>query len=353
MSEWEILNLENSKEWLSLVESCEQPDLHFLPEYMKLYEEKIQGKALLFISKDQDTKNLVVYPFFLRDIRKITIFSELKEEVFDIISPWYYGGPLLKNVYKKNQTLKKFLIDFQEYVKKNNIISEFTRIHPILDKNQEFSSIVKATPQDLISYINLNQSLETIWDNFKKSNRNSINAAIRNNIQIKFSKSYETLRVFTNFYHETMKRLNVNAWYFFSFDFFKNITNSLNNNFIVATAIHQNKIISSALFFYKYGISYYWLSGYDNMKRNLFPNNLLLFESIKWLKEKGNHCFILGGGNANLNKFKQSFTNTTTKKFHFNKIHDLAYYEKLLGMYKIKEIRDNNGFFFVIYWNMN
>lgn len=345
MNGWKVLGINDSNEWTNLVESCQQPDLHFLPEYLKLYEKKVGGNALLFVSNDQKNENLVLYPFFLRNIKKIKIFSELKEEYYDIISPWYYGGPLVKTEHNKVKSLKLFLSNFQEYVKTKKIISEFTRIHPILDSNQEFSSMVDATPHDYISFIDLKQDCETIWKNFKKSNKNAINSAKKHGIEIEISRSDKSIEIFSKFYNDNMKHLDTDDWYFFSLDFFKKLTNNFKKNFVVAKATYQNETIATSLFLYKYGISYYWLSGYDYAKRNLNPNNLLLFEVIKWLKEHENHCFILGGGSETLNKFKQSFTNTATKKFHLNKIHHPLIYTKLLTMYGKNNPTHNENFF--------
>ena len=57
---WQVLTLKDSKEWIKLVEACEQPDLHFLPSFMKLFEDKMDGKAMLLVSHHPSKENFFI-----------------------------------------------------------------------------------------------------------------------------------------------------------------------------------------------------------------------------------------------------------------------------------------------------
>ena len=179
MSRWELLTLKDSARWSQLVDSCKQADIHFSPGYLKLFEDKIGGIPMLFISYDSNDKNFVLYPFFKRRINDIDTFSSLQNEFYDIVSPWYFGGPLFYSEINKKETVNSFLNNIQIFANENRIITEFTRIHPLLNVDEDFIMSTKAEYRYDVSYVDLRLSLEEIWSNFKKSNRNAINAAKR------------------------------------------------------------------------------------------------------------------------------------------------------------------------------
>lgn len=347
MTDWKLLTTKDSDEWSKLVESCKQPDIHFTPEYMKIFEEKIGGKAMMFVSYDVTGKNFVLYPFFKRRINDLKIFSSYKEEFFDIISPWYFGGPLLYAEENKIEAINCFLQNFQIFARENNIITGFTRLHPLFGICKDFVNLAEGEYKYDVYYINLKQSENDIWNNFKKSNRNAINAAKRNNIVINFSISDDELKTFFELYNKSMKRIDADDFYFFSFDFFKKIKQNLKDNMIIATALYKEIPISSSLFLFKYGIVHYWLSGSDPRFRNLYPNNLLLYEAIKWSKSSSNETFLLmGGSNKNLRSFKESFSKTKTGFYTINKIYNTQVFSYLNEIRKLtSDGAKEQGFF--------
>ena len=204
---------------------------------------------------------------------------------------------------------------------KERIVSEFTRIHPLIDSNNEYAKSNNGKYNYDISYVDLTESIEAIWGNFNKANKNAINSAIRKKINIKFSNSNKSLKNFFELYNLTMKRINVDAFYYFPLSFFEELSKNLENNFVIVTAEYEKKPIASTIFLYKYGFVHYWLSGSNYDFRNLYPNNLLIFESIKFFKKLGNHTFILmGGSNENLRRFKESFTKKRVEFYTISRV---------------------------------
>jgi len=330
MKNLQVLSTDDCKEWSKLLESCEQADLHFRPEFMKLFEEKMNGKAMLLVSRDINNENYVLYPFFKRRINDLVQFSSISQEYFDFVSPWYYGGIILQSKKNQKKTIKNFLNDFQDFIKEQNIVSEFTRIHPILPASQEYAHLTNATYQYDVAYLNLNQSLQSLWNNIKKAHKSDIKSAIRNGIEIKFSTNESELKSFHEMYEKSMKRLEAEDFYFFSHDFMKSMKNSLKNNFVIGTAWYKEKPVGQAVFLFQYGIFYYWLAAYDFEYRNLHPNHLLVYESILQAKKNNNDFFYFGGGrNENLRKFKEAFGGMTTGCYTIRSIHNHKSYSHL------------------------
>lgn len=341
-----ILTLHDSKEWSNLIESCQIADIHFMPEYMRLFEKRVGGIATLFVVNDERSKNFLVYPFFKRRINDLVLFSSYDKECYDIISPWYFGGPLFSSEENKSEILNMFLHEFQSFVKENDIVSEFTRIHPIFDMKKEFANITNAEYRYDVAYVNLQETMENIWSNFTKSNKNSINASKRKGVVIEFSTSSIDLKNFSELYMKTMKRISADEFYFFSLDFFERILEYIPSNVIIVTAKYDNIVISSSILLHKSGIVYYWLSGNNYDFRNLYPNNLLIYESIKWAKNLGNKFFILmGGTNKGLRSFKDSFTKDRVEFYSISKIFNTKIFSDLNNLRHLTSSDTNSGFF--------
>jgi len=350
LTSWDLLTLNDSKEWSDLVDNCGLPDIHFTPEYMRIFENKMRTinftEASLFVKYSQNKKNYALYPFFKRRLTDKPIFSFIKEPLYDIISPWYFGGVLLYSKENRVNLLKMMLNDLREYANQNSIITEFVRVHPLLPSTNDYVNLVNAQCQYDISYINLEQSIEEIWQNFNKANRNAINSAKRKKIDIDFSTSEESLNNFFKLYVETMNRIKADEYYLFSFEYLKQILKNFKNNLIIATARYSDKPIASTMLLLKGGIVHYWLSGSDYNFRNFYPNNLLIFESIKKAKKDGNKIFcLMGGTNESLRKFKASFSKTKTGYYTVSKIYDQKKYDYLLDIRKKKQKIDRLDFF--------
>lgn len=341
MVKWKLLTLEDFDEWSRLVDSCEQSDIHFTPTYLRIFEEKMGGKAMLFVKHSENGENFLLYPFFKRRINDLALFSSYKRECFDIISPWYFGGPLLHSKENTTELIRSFQNEFLEFVTSNDIIAEFTRLHPLLEGSKEFSHLTKADYRYDISYVDLKYSLDEIWKNFKKSNRNAITAAKRKDITVEFSSTMGSLKTFFELYIKSMKRINADKFYFFPFEFFENMLTNLNKNMIIATAQHNGMAISSSILLFKSGFVHYWLTGSDFEFRNLYPNNLLLHESIIWAKNMGHKLFILmGGSNPSLRAFKESFSNSKASFNTLSRIYNDVVYSELATLRRLAN-KDN------------
>ena len=129
---YKILSYKNVSErniWRSLYKSFENIDIFYYPEYAKLFELHGDGEAFLFVYY-QSPKDIVIYPFLKRSLRQTPGFKNININLFDITSPYGYGG-YLRNSESVN--MEQFFDCFHQYCLNNNIISEFIRFHPILE----------------------------------------------------------------------------------------------------------------------------------------------------------------------------------------------------------------------------
>jgi len=340
MENTEVLCLKEAKLWSELLEKCRQCDIHFTSEYMKIFEKQMDGKAMAFVQKLG--KNFMLYPFFLRRINDLPFFdsaNEMQEEYFDIVSPWYFGGPVFStgDDVENEKLFLQFIKNFEIYCKQKNIVSEFTRFHPILKNHEPFLKHGEVKEEYDVAYVNLQQSKEEIWKNFKKSNRNAITKAKKNNVEV-FHGGKELVDDFYRLYIKTMDRQKAGKFYYFPKDFFLSLFDAFEKNSVIFVAKHGEKTIAASLILFKCGIVHYWLSGSDSDFMHLCPNNIMLYEAILWFKKNGNKIFLLmGGSNPSLRQFKFSFTNTLAKFYTYRKIHNQKIYDMLCKKSKTSE----------------
>ena len=141
--------------------------------------------------------------------------------------------------------------------------------------------------------LNLMRAESELFSSFKDSNRRSIKKAIKEGVSIKIGYSLNSLKSFYRLNCMTRKRHGIPPQ---PFIFFKKVFESIISKGygIVVTAFHSNSLVASSIFFnfgrnaiYKYGAS-------DMKYQNLRPNNLIMWEAIKWYRNQGYETFNFG-----------------------------------------------------------
>src|SRR5690606_33259686 len=90
-----------------------------------------------------------------------------------------------------------------------------------------------------------------------------------------------------------MDRNKASEKYYFSKEFIDDHFKLLKA--ILVQAEYDNNVIGSSMFIYGDEIIHYHLSGTSNVK-NVYPSHLIIFELIKWAKERNFKYLHLGGG---------------------------------------------------------
>lgn len=211
--------------------------------------------------------------------------------------------------------------------------------------------------EKLTSIIDLTKNLETIWEKFdKKSTRYSIKRAERENVIIKINHNYDQFfQIFKNFLIK--KRLNS---FFEIFGVGVITLNAIKKNGTLFVADYNGETLGGILFLEDDSNIEMWLSvskrlEIENEKRQLIgcANRLIVWEAIKYAKQKGIKEFDMGGLflknevkedpiKKGVNSFKLSFGGEilpvySYEKFYSKSLH-VAYY-----LYNLmKEFRQPN-----------
>lgn len=293
--------------------SSDSYDTYFKEEYLKLYESS-SVNAVCFVY--EEGLNIFLFPFLRRKFQ----YNDI--DFYDFETAYGYGGPLT-NV-GNNEFLEKGLLKFWEYCRINNYIAGFVRFHPLFDNYKGFSTVGTLIFDRYTVAMDLSVSENEIWMNeINTKNRNVIKKA--NNLGLEFivDKEFKYLSDFIKLYNNTMSKLNADSFYFFNEQYYKLFAQTIANSFL-GIVKYKNVVISAAIFFYSNKYGHYHLSGSDVNYLKLCPNNFMLYEASKVLKNLGVEKFHLGGGinsdeDNSLLQFKSRFSRSRYQ-FHIGKI---------------------------------
>jgi hypothetical protein len=157
--------------------------------------------------------------------------------------------------------------------------------------------------------IDIAQDEAVLFAALSPSNRRNIKKAVRESVAVKIDHSLESLRDFYRLHLITRKRHGVPPQ---PFVFFKNVHEHVMSKGygIVVSARHDKKVVAASVFFnfgtkaiFKYGAS-------DVRYHPLRPNNLIMWEALKWYRRQGLRTLSLARTeveNIGLLKYKRAW----------------------------------------------
>lgn len=321
-----------------------EKDIYFETEYGKLYEKVEDGKFQIFEYKDENGK---ITNRFLK--RQIPIQLGDESIYYDLVTPYGYGGPIIEECNgNKENLLKNYEENFQEYCKDNDIVSEFVRFHPIIGNALDFEKMYNSIYMRKTLVTNLKDYEDPVQSQFSKSARKNIRQAINKGVSFRVTKAPDNISVFKSIYYSTMDRNNATDYYFFDDEYFNKILKNFKENVVFVEAIFENKTIAAGLYFVYDKVIHIHLSGTLTEYLYLSPAYVLRYAITLWGKENGYKIIHHGGGRTNseedsLYTFKRNFAKLEDRDFYIGKkIWNDELYEKLC---EIKNVDKNEAFF--------
>ena len=323
-------------------------DIYFDVNYGKLYEKIENGKAVFY--KYQSKGGIVTNQFILREIPNVI----KGEKWYDIITPYGYGGPIIEKIeagYEKESLVSEYMEGFSEYCKKNKIVSEFIRFHPIVENGKDF--LKPYNPKCIRHTLgtNLEKYVDPVQNEFSKKCRKNIRRALNKGVTWKITSDPEQIEEFKKIYYSTMDRNKAEEYYYFDDNYFELLKENFHNHLIYAEAIYKEKTIAAGLYFVYGDIIHIHLSGTLSEYLYLSPAYILRYAICCWGKTNGYALVHHGGGRSNstedgLYKFKKQFALNTEFEFYVGqKIWNEEIYDQLCELLKI----DKNIDFFPAY----
>ncbi|MEO0268458.1 MAG: GNAT family N-acetyltransferase [candidate division WOR-3 bacterium] len=315
------------------------PDIFYTPKYIEIFSKYEDGEPLFFYYEND--KGKVFSPFIKRKIKS--------NNFFDISTPYGCGGLLVESQDKHSLT-KEFYKELKIFLLDNKIVAEFGRLHPyFFDKSLIQENFITNFVTFSV-FIDLREKFEKIVKNLRRDHRARIKRAIKEGVEVKISREDRDIEIFYTLYIETMRRKNARDFYFFPLWLIKELVSSFENAYIFIAFLKEIPI-SSSLFLSYNKFFHYFLTGSNFNYRNYGGNRIIIYEAIKFAKEKGFEIMHLGGGmkgEDELFLFKSGFSNWHLPYYVYGVIHNEKVYNELVEeRKKMGPIKDE--FFFPLY----
>lgn len=303
----EVIQIQDKKKWNDKINSFEKWDVYYLNEYAKSLQIHGDGEPnLIYYEKDGKKMAYVMMKRDIAEYKPLTPYIE-KEKYFDWTTPYGYGGPLYSGELSE-QWVAEFYSELNEYCKRQNIVTQFFRFHPLLQNQKKIEKYCDVAYIKKTVYVDTTNE-EVIFRNMTPNNRNMVRKAKKNGIEIIQDKG-ERLEEFQKIYFATMQNNQAESYYYFEKEYFEYLLQEMKDNMIFFYALYDGKPISASIFFYNERYMHYHLSGTLPECRKMAATNLLLSEAASWAAGHGIKQLHLGGGvgvEDSLLSFKKHF----------------------------------------------
>ncbi len=152
--------------------------------------------------------------------------------------------------------------------------------------------------------VDLTRDEDQIFSSFRSSTKRNVNKALREGVEITMSTSIESMSEFYRLYAVTRKRHGTAIE---PFPFFENVYKHIisRGKGIVALASYENSFVATAVFFHFGKSVFYQFGASDRNTQHLRPNNLIMWEAIRWFLQRGYESFSFGTSEYDNNGLRQ------------------------------------------------
>jgi hypothetical protein len=289
------------------------------------------GKPILLTATFGD--DFIAMPLVIRKVEGT--------DYYDCTSVYGYCGPASNLSFSlvTNEMFEYFRSELNLYFQKNNIISVFSRLHPIIYGDKLFTNFGTVKKINETVAIDLRLSPEEQRRQYRKSNKSEINQLKgKKGFTIKEAKSDDEIKAFVEIYQETMKRVDANPYYFFDYDYFHSFLKNKCYSTKLLLAIHNCQITAGAIFTITDKIMQYHLAGTKNEYIKDTPMKLILDAARLIGNQLKLEYLHLGGGvggsdEDSLFRFKAGFSQN---RFIFRIWQYIVDHEKYEAVCKMK-----------------
>lgn len=342
MINFKVIKLEDTL-WDTYINSSHIYDFYHTSCYHNIEQTENESSVMLVAYSENDHVCLPIITKSIPDTNH-----------FDATSVYGYCGPVASKSFSDlpPELIDFFKTSFIEYCNQNKIISVFSRLHALIPQRDFFQNFGEVIDLNKTVAIDLTLPLDEQRRAFRKSNKSEIN-------QLKGKKGYvfqqvdnkdeASIREFVTIYHETMKRVEAKPYYFFDFDYFKQLLNNPCFECDLLIAKKEDAMAAGAIFTRTNSIMQYHLAGTKEAYIQDTPMKLILDEARKIGTEKGLKYLHLGGGvggsdDDSLFRFKSGFSKNFFQFSVWNLIVNQEEYDKLVKEKEVKQ-EDYPNFF--------
>lgn len=320
---FKVLSIIEQAEWRSYVQRSICFDFYHTWYYHSLDN---TGDPILFVYTEAD--DFIAFPLIKRSIPNTGMY--------DLTCVYGYTGPISnKDFTALDENFKiNFKKEFSTYLKKEKIISVFSRLHSFFNQAALMGPFEGVFENGKTVVIDLQVSLEVQRAKYQKRVREKIKALRRKGYYVKEGKSPEEVRQFASIYTENMKRIGASDFYLFNEEYFQTLLDSTEFDSKLLTVYLGDKAVCGAVIVFTQQIIQAHLLGTRTEYLQYSPAKMLTDEICVLGREMGMHYFNLGGGlgfkEDSLFEWKAGFSDLFLKFNSWRFVADQSAYDSLI-----------------------
>ncbi len=339
---FKAISINNKEAWDTSLKGIQFYDFYHTWDYNNTTFKNKEGTPILCVFENDQGK--IIFPILKRPID-----IEPGEGYYDFTSVYGYAGPLCSQAISDN-VIMSFTQEFKIFCNSQNILSGFSRLHPLLDQDTLLESIGTTMMNSKTVTIDLKQTLQEQRKHYRKSNKSEINQLRRSANIVWSDKSLDDIQSFMEIYNSNMKRVNAKDYYFFNEDYYTNFFNGDGYDAQLLFVEIEGSKVAGAIFVFCGETIQYHLAGTQEEYLRVAPIKLLLDEIRLLGTEKGYKHLHLGGGTSRseddpLFKFKRGFSKIFVDFKIFKAIFNQEKYDELSNAIRSKSTNFDENFF--------
>jgi len=284
-----------------------------------------EGEQLLFVYEQEHL--FIALPVIKRKIEN--------SDFYDMTSVYGYGGPVsnIDLCTVPADIIAAFRQAFTKFMKDENAICIFARLHPFLNQDRILESIGGLKSNGTTLYIDLSISIEDQRSKYEKRLCRQIRKMREKGYIIKDNNSPDDMKCFIDMYYKNMDRVNAAPNYYFDESYFSDIINMEGYENKLILIYNGTELICGAVLLLSESIirNHLSASSPDYLKES--PSKLLTDEISIIGRRLGKKIFHLGGGvggkEDSLFEFKRYFSDLQIKDRIWCYINDYEAYNTL------------------------
>lgn len=320
-------------------------DFYHFPEYSLLAATADETPLAFFAASSE---HQVLVPFM-----RTPVPSLLGEgtPAYDAISPYGYPGPIW-STGAPAEFMRESLELLSSTMQAAQIVAGFFRLHPLLNRPEQFAGIGELVSHGPTVYIDLTVSEEELWKQTRRGHRREILTLQQQGYVVNIDEDWSNLDEFMLCYNQTMDRVNARAFYYFPKTYFLQLREMLGDRVNLCLVRFNGEIACAGIATEVDGLAQYHLSATAHAHLHAHPSKLMLNFLRSWLKQRGDRVFHIGGGLGSLEDklhlFKSGFSPLASEFHTWRLVTDPARYDAMLDRWARQSGRepvDRHAFF--------
>jgi len=302
-----VLETSQAAVWSEVLAQFDGFDFYHTVDYHRLEEERLGGHGELIIYSEGT--HLVALPLLFDEIR-LSGRAPFGQPRLIATSVYGYVGWLATG-RATLPVLGRFGRRLEEYLRARGVVSLFSRMHPLLPRQNNELLIGRVENSGSTIAIGLEAGIAAYEKGLAKGHSYEIRRLREMGCQVESDNGVRFVAEFHELYTTTMKRLQAAPSYFFSREYLEELARSRQFETRIFRAIYAGRLCAMAMFIRCGRLVQYHLScsNYGVIK---YPaTKLLIDEACRWAAESGCAWMHLGGGvggrKDSLFEFKSGF----------------------------------------------